>query len=785
LYKLLTKSIPELEGSLNLEGISAETKIFRNEYGIPHIVADNNSDLMFALGYATAQDRLWQMDIQRRIGEGKLSEIFGEETIDIDALMLTIGFRRMAENLEKNLSNESRRMLQSYTDGINAYIKNNRNKLQIEFDILQYEPEPWEIKHSLIILRLFAWQMNQGWRSDLISSEIISKIGAGKAADILSGTIYSQEIYFSQQKSIAKDIADISASIEKKSGLSNFSMGNAWVISGEKSANKHPIIANDIHLFYSAPSAWYQTSLHSPDMDVTGLSIPGIPGILIGHNGKTAWGFTNGLIDDCDFYSETLDSLGLNKYLYQNSWNNLTIITEKIKIKNSSPVDYTVYMTNNGPVISAFREARAIYDYRKLNHRLKEMVPPKEKQVSMRWCGFETSDEILGLFLLNKSKSIIEIEEALKAIKSPSMNFVFCDKENIGQKLCGLAPIREKTPLNSVFSGGVTATQWKGFVNYSELPHFVNPLEKIIVSANSKSNSLSNISSFWDNPSRHNRISEQLNSKNNFTIEDFQKLQTDKISTEARILLPVFINVLEKQNSKDFYFSEALTYLKNWDCSIDKSSISATILNTFSYHLLKNILTDDLGDTLLEQYFSLPTAPGTALLKIISENKTAWFDDVNTPGKLETMDEIIIKSMIESIEFLKKSLTTETKNWRWSELHSLTIKHPLSSSRPLEKIFNLGPFGTDGSNTTIALGAFDYRIPFMDILGPVARFTCDMSNPQYSYSVISTGSSGQPFSRFYSDQTKLLLEGKNIILGNSTFEIESSNFKKLIIRPDF
>jgi penicillin G amidase len=782
LYTLLTKSLPETKGTVRLKGLNSEVKVFRNEYSIPQIVANNEHDLMFAYGYSVAQDRLWQMDLQRRIGEGKLSEIFGEETLEIDALFRTIGFDRIAEDLEKNLSKESRDILQAYADGINAYVQENRKKLQIEFDLLGYEPEKWEIKHSLIILRLFSWQMSLGWWTDLVNTDIIKKLGEVRAADLLPNSAQPLASQYSSPD-LTDNMERINNMMQNLLGIFTIAGSNAWVISGEKSLTGHPIIANDPHLVLSAPSVWYQISLHSPNYDATGLTIPGIPGIIIGNNGKTAWSVTNSMADDCDFFSEVTDSLGLNKYFYENSWNNLTVVNEKIRIKNAEPLDFPVYYTKNGPIISNFTELKGSYEFRKQNLRVKEWTAPKGKQVSMRWCGFEMSDEILGLSLLNKSKSIIEIEEAIKYIKSPSLNFVFCDNQNIGYKLGGLIPVRNHVFGHTILPGTTSEFSWKGFVNYSELPSITNPEDKFLVSANNKIQSSFYISSLWENPARYDRITELMKSKNKFSLEDIQNFQMDDISCNAKTLVPIFINVLEKQNTKDFYFNQALTYLKNWDCSMDKSSIPASIFNVLCSKILRNILLDKLGENLFEKYCFIAIQPTNFLTKVLCENKNSWFDNLNTPGKIETREEVIYSCFIETLDFLKSNYGSETKNWRWGELHKLTLKHPFGRKKPLDRIFNIGPFETDGTNTTINCGYFDFNNPYNQVFGPSARFICDMSNPQYSYSAIASGISGQPLSNHYRDQINLMVEGKYVIMNNSVEKIQKSNFNELLLLP--
>lgn len=783
LYKLIVKSIPAEEGTISLNGLINAVEIHRNDYGIPHIFSQNEHDLFFALGYCTAQDRLWQMDVQRRIAQGRLSEIFGEETIDLDAYMRSVGFNRIASQLEKSLPDDTRSALSAYSDGVNSFITLNRKKLQIEFDILQYEPELWEPAHSLLLLRLFAWQMSFGRSCDLTNSEIISKVGTLRAAELLQTTVKSSDYPNLNNSPYLDQIIKLNSFLESRFGISSSSLGNVWVIGSKKSASGHPIIANDQHSFYTNPSPWYSVSLHSPLYDVTGLSLPGIPGVLIGSNGKTSWGFTNGMADDCDFYLETLDSMGFSKYFYDNSWNNLSVINEKIYVKNSLPIDFTVYQTNRGALISTFQEAKNSFDYRKENHRNREITIPKGKQISIRWTGYETSDEIGAILQLNRSKSIIEIQEALKNIKVPVLNFVFCDVSNIGQMIAGMIPVRLRSDASAVIASTIE-NNWKGLESIAEQTTVINPTENYLIAANNGLTGQLQISSFRDNPSRHERISEIINSRPQLSLEDIQRIQYDNISFCAKKILNAVIPVLQNKKSNNYHYNQIITYLNNWDYSVDKSSISATIFNTFCLQLLRNSIADELGEDLFQKYCSMPISPLSALTKIISENQSHWYDDISTPEKLENFENIVLKSMDGTIEFLVKNLGDDTKNWRWSALHTLKMKHILSSFDSLDIIFELGPFETDGNCSTISSGAFYYNKPFSHVFGPVARFSCDMSNPDYIYQITSTGVSGQPFSRFYSDQTKIFLNHKNIIISNQKEKILSSGLHKLILRPD-
>jgi penicillin amidase len=528
------------------------------------------------------------------------------------------------------------------------------------------------------------------------------------------------------------------------------------------------------------PSVWYQASLHSDNISVTGLTLPGLPCIMIGNNEKVAWGFSNGTIDDCDYYSEIIDTLGMNRYFFNNTWNNLSNRTEKIIVKKSEPLEFSVYETHNGPILSNAVELKSTYDYRK-DETSNNIIPLKGQHISMRWSGAEITDDILGFLLVNKSKNIIELQEALKLIKSPALQFIFCDEFNIGSKLTGLVPIRSFSNSNIILSGTSPEYVWKNFINEETLPSTINPESNYIVTTTNRLSTKIDFNSY--NNTSFERINQILNSKEHFSIEDIKNIQNDVLSINAQTLLPIILNILESRNNKEYYYNQAITYLKNWDYLMKKTSIPASIYNVLIFRILKNTLYDDLGDILFEKLCFIPNLPNTIITKLILENKNAWFNDLNTSIQIETKEDIIHKSFIETLDFLKLRFGSETKNWRWADLHQLTLTHTLSNHKNLNKIFNVGPFEQNGSNTSINSSYYDYNNPFNQVFGTTSRFICDMANPDNSLSVVSSGACGDPFSKNYSNQTTLLINGDYIILHNQKEAIKFSGFKHLQLIP--
>ena len=778
LYTLITKSSTKEKGTIKVEQLTNTVSIYRDRFGVPHIIAENDNDLFFAFGYSTAQDRLWQMDIQRRLGEGKLSEIFGNETVELDVFMRTLGIETIAEKIEQNLSQQSREILQAYTNGINYYINENKKKLQVEFDILNYDPDPWQIKHSLIIYRLFAWHMSSNWWTDLITTEMCQKIGILKTNSLFNSSIGS--IGNISVTTVLDNLIRITTKSREYYSLHSPSLGSSYAVSSQKSESNKSVLAINFDFLMNVPSAWYQASLHSRDINVIGLTLPGIPCIMIGNNEKTGWGFSNGTIDDCDYYSETVDTLGINNYFFNNTWHRLSIKQEKVIVKQSEPLEFSVYSTNKGPIISNAIELKPSFDYRE-DIISNKIIPLRGDHISIKWSGTEITDDILGFLLLNKSQNIIELQEALKLIQSPALQFIFCDESNIGSKLTGLVPIRSFSNSNIVLSGNSPEYIWKNFITHESLPLTINPVNKYIVTAPNKLSTKIDFNTY--NNSSSERITQLLNSKELVSIEDVKNIQNDVLAHNAQILLPIILNILESKNDNDYYYSQSITYLKNWDYLMKKSSIPALIYNTLIFKILKNTLADDLGDKLFEKLCFIPTLTNNIISQLITGNSGSWFDDLNILNQVETKNEIIYRSFIETLNFLKSELCSETKNWRWAELHQLTLTHPLSNYKHLNKIFNVGPFEQNGSITSINSSYYDYSIPFKQVTGVSARFICDMANPYSSLSIISSGACGDPFSKNYNNQTALLIDGYYITLYNQKEIIISSNFKHLKLLP--
>jgi penicillin amidase len=751
---LVIKSFPTVDGSLTVSGLQDQVTVYRDEYGVPHIFAGNEHDLLFTQGYVHAQDRLWQMDLSRRAGEGRLSEIFGPSTIKFDKLLRTVGFRRIALRLEQNLHPESRAILQAYCDGVNEFIRTHKGKYPIEFDMLNYAPEEWTPLHSLLIARLMAWELNISWYTDIMLGELILAVGEEKAKEIFptypenAPVIVPKELRTSMITDRLSDVQDIDRELRLLLGSTGTHIGsNSWVIGPEKSLTGKALLANDPHLAFASPSKWYEVHLSGGVFNVAGASLAGTPMVIIGHTPAIAWGLTNVMADDADFYIEKEDSLQADHYLFKGQSLAYSIIMDTIFVKDSAFVPITIRSTIHGPIVNDLNQIGGL---------------TCKNPISMRWTGQDISDELYAIYRINGATNWTEFLQGVKEFTVPGQNFVYADASgNIGYAPGVHLPIRPVQNPTIPLPGWTGQYEWSGYVPFEKLPHLYNPPEHFIATANNKTTDASypyHISNLWEPPSRIERIREVISAQEKISTEDIKRLQMDYYSHFARELVPYIVHAYDSIATRPSDIETALTYFKNWNFQMTRDDVPTAILHVFFTHLMKNIYQDEMGDTLFQKYIFLANIPYRVTLSLLQQPASTWFDNRNTP-ETESRDFIIRKSLTDAISDLQKSLGGELKNWRWGKLHTITFRHPFGSKAPLGPVFNVGPFPAGGSGTTVNNGEYRFTDPYAMVLGPSLRQIVDFSALDQSLSVLPTGQSGQPLNDHYSDQTPLWLNG--------------------------
>jgi penicillin amidase len=749
-----TKSFPVTTGRLTISILHAPVDIQRDSYGVPCITARNEHDLMVATGFVHAQDRLWQMDLSRRVGQGRLSEIFGGVTIPFDRMFRIIGIRNVAEKIEQSLPDSSRRRLVWYAEGVNALIESQHGKLPVEFDMLDYRPEPWEPVHSIILARLMSWDLNLSWWTDLTLGAIAEKVGLERALDIMPSDPPTVEplvpaAEWRTYAGLGTGFLHTAQEFRRFQGAPGILGGsNAWVVGPSKSATGKVILANDTHLQLQCPSRFYELHLRAPGYDVGGFSIPGIPAVVVGRNARIAWGLTNVMADDADFYIERIDSTDTTRYMSADGWKRLAIHEEEIVVKGDTAVSVIVRSTHHGPIVTD------------IHTMLKKATSPFV--ASMRWTGLDVSDQINAFNRINRAGSWQEFTAGVREFTGPGQNFIYGDIDgNIGY-WCGVRlPIRGKQNSTLPLPGWDPSADWKGFVPFEQLPHRFNPPEGYIASANNKLVDDSypyHISDLWEPPSRIIRLRDVLGAEGTFTAADFARLQNDRMSPHAQQIVP-FILAAFRDSTPDFPERDLVfSYLRNWNFTFAPEDIPTSIYQQFFVRLLKNTYEDEMGEELFHDFVILVNVPIRVTTRLLADSTSRWFDDIRTE-QIETRDDIVRRSLREAVRALQTRFGPEMKTWRWGEMHTVTLNHPFGLRKPLDRVFSIGPFPYGGGSTSLVSGEYSFNNPFEVTVGASLRQIVDFNRPGEVLSILPTGQSGQVLHRHYDDQTHLWLNG--------------------------
>lgn len=790
-YNMLSSSLPAYQGIITSSKIISDIEIYRDSFAVPYIFAENDNDAAFALGYVHAQERLFTMDFIRRAGEGRLSEILGDEAVPFDNMFRTVGIKRNILRNYSRIDPSVISLLQSYSDGVNAYIEERKGNYSIEFDVLGYQPEKWKPLHSLIIIKMMAWELNMSWWTDLTFSELIQKLGEKKALEILpdypenAPTIIADN--FKYLSAINSSLVETDKAFRNFIGWTGTHIGsNNWVVNANKSTSGKPIIANDPHLAFSAPGKWFAATVNSKEgWKTSGVTLPGVPGIVIGKGENISWVLTNVMNDDADFYIEKLDSSD-SKYFVDGQWRDLRIIKDTIKVKNGKDRVIEIKETHRGPIISDIHTFNFIYN------TAESEFPP----ISMKWLGNEFSDEMLGFYKINKAKNWNQFREGVKYFGIPGQNFVYADTTgNIGYIMGARIPLRKKNNPTLVFDGTNTENDWQGYVPVEEIPVVLNPKENFITSANNKilKDFKYHISNLWEPSSRIDRIYELLNSKEKHSAEDFKKYQMDITSPYAKLITSHIVKAFEGIKINDNNLKTAIELLSEWDFNLKKQSQTPSIYVVTLKYLLHNIYYDELGDDLFNRFVFLANVPFRSLLQVLDKPESLIFDDIST-AKTESKNEIIRKSLADALTFLEENLGKDLTNWQWGRLHAVTFKHAFSGNFSLlDKYINIGPYEIGGDGTTINNTEYPFsesidKYPmfshneFENILGPSMRYIYDFAKPDQYYLILTTGQSGNVMSDNYHDQTPYWLQGKYMLIKTDESSIRKNKNLLLIKR---
>ncbi len=735
-----TAAVPDYNKDFVLYGLKSDVEIIRDEHAIPHVYAENEEDLYRAVGFAMAQDRLWQMDLLRRVTQGRLSEILGKDQVETDLMMRAL---RIQEKSQKILDNSDPKVvaaLEAFSDGVNQYIA--KFPLAPEFKVLGYQPEWWKPVHSINLIGYMSWDLSMGWGTEYYLHQLRTEVPDSMIAELIPDlekhktTVFPE---FGANKLSAESILLSASQNLKDLGIEIFNGSNNWAVAGKKSTTGMPLMANDMHLGLFAPGIWYQMQqVVDGKVNVTGVAVPGQPFIIAGHNDRIAWGMTNVMVDDLDFYAEKLNE-DSTKYWFDDAWKDFDIHHETIKTKEGDSLKVDLKFTHRGPMVNRFKKE-------------------KETPLSIRWLGNEMSNEIRSVYLLNHAKNWGDFRNACSTFTSVSQNIVYADVDgNIGLQCSAGLPIREGSGIE-IYPGDSSKYDWKGLVPFEELPYEFNPERGYVSSANNKtvSDDYPHYISYWfATPSRIDRIREMLEAKEKLGVDDFKAMHSDVKSKTAERMTLIFLRALQQQSSYSDTEKAALKKFAGWDYQLTRESQAASIFEVLYRKSMLNMVKDNLSPELFKGIKGQKVLLENLLMNILENKDSEWVDNLETPEK-ESFDDIVVQSFKETVDELSEQLGTDVEQWQWGKIHSFSLNHPLGVVPALNKILKLnrGPFEVPGSYHTVCPYSYSFNNLYKATHGASERHIFDTKDWDNSQTIIPTGTSGIPASPFYLDQTE-------------------------------
>lgn len=730
---------PQVKGEIAVPGLqgTAPVEVIRDEWGVPHIYAQNEHDLFFAQGYVHAQDRLWQMEFNRRIASGTLSGALGETTVKTDLFLRTLGLRRAAEKDWALMEKDMRDILQAYADGVNAYTEAHRDRLPLEFTILGVDPAPWTPLDTLAWGKVMGYQLCGNYEFELLRARIIADLGGEAAQQLLPPYPEGAPVIIPPE---ARSYAWLRGARFDRPGALAAGLGdsrgdwgsNDWVVHGSRTSTGKPLLANDTHLSLDMPSIWYENGLHGGRFDSVGYSFPGTPLVIIGHNERIAWGVTNLPADVQDFYIEKLDDPDQpSRYEFEGQWHDLQVTHESIEVKGGEPVTLEVYTTRHGPI---------------MNDVLGDLEDAEP--LALQWTALEGTRLFHAVMLINLATDWDEFRHALSFWDAPSQNFVYADIDgNIGYQSPGKIPIRAPGHQGSVPVPGWTGEyEWRAFIPFDELPSVFNPPTGFIATANNKvvpDDYPYHLAYEWAAPYRAQRITDLLAADDRVTVEDMQGIHAQTYSLPAEALRPYLLAAQPESNLE----ARALDLVKAWDLYLEADRTGASVYEVWYWFLVQNTLRDELGDDLMDEYLGYANMHVPVMVALMAQADTAWFDDTTTP-QVETRDDTVQLSLADAIAWLSERYGDQPNKWEWGRLHPKTFVHqPLGQSGigPLEALFNSKTVPARGDPFTVDAAWFDFTEPFAMGGGASQRYIADLSDLDNSRMVHTTGQSGQLF----------------------------------------
>jgi penicillin amidase len=754
---------PVYNGEIKIKNTTEDVTVYFDDIGVPHINAQNQKDAYLALGYVHAQDRLWQMELVRRIAAGRLSEILGKELLSVDQFFSGLGIEEAANKTIASLDKSSQAyvLTQAYLDGVNQFIKNGKTPL--EFILLGLEKEKYTIKDIYNVFGYMSFSFAVAHKTDPLLTEIKEKLGAPYLSELLG---FAGENLTVNKTSIPEKInATISravSSIMDDLPVSPFIGSNSWVIAPEKTKNGKVIFANDPHIGFSQPSVWYQNHIKTPDFEIYGFNIALMPFPLMGHNRAYAYGMTILANDDLNFYIEEDNPENSLEYKTIDGYEKYQLVDKTIHVKNAMDTNFQVKVSRHGPI---------------MNGLIKHVID--ERPIAMNWIYTQLPNEMLEVsYGISHANSMRDFKKSVAKIHAPGLNVMYGDaKDNIGWfSSAKLYQLRDGLSSKTYLNGASGNDEIIEYLPFEENPQAINPTWKYVYSANNQPDSVRGklYQGYYQPQDRAKRIVELLDEKNDFTKKDVSKMIYDVKSSTVSEISKGLLKSVEKSKGTASE-RKAFSIIENWDGNYLKTSVGPTIFNRFLYEFLKETYNDELGDSF--QLFINSQLQDQVLPLQVNREKSVWWDNISSKDKIETRTDIVNLAFKNAIAFLQNQLGENIEDWTWNRVLSIEHEHAIGKAGGLLRtFFNVGPFETIGGNEVINNQIFnlDSTGYYKVTAGPSTRRIVDFSDVENSLAILPTGQSGNVFSEYYKDQTEKYLEGEFVKMNLNQAEIEQS-----------
>ena len=767
---------PTYDGELSFDGMTDTVEVYYDTYGIPHIYASNTPDAFRALGYAHAQDRLWQMELLRRIAKGQISEVFGESQLETDTFFLSLGIDEASKEtvaaLDKNT--EAYTLAEAYLEGVNHFVETGPKP--VEFYLTGIEKRPFDMVDIHDIIGYMAFTFAQAHKTDPILTRLQHKLGNTYLEDLAidsdTSTVYIQNFPAQQADStLALLNAKVAAALSKLP-IPQLEGSNSWVLSPEKTKSGKVILANDPHIRLAQPAVWFEAHVSTPDYEMYGYHLGGVPFPLLGHNRYRANGLTMFQNDDLDFYWEERNPENPKEYKTEKGWEPFQTRTKTIRVKDADPVTVTYEATRHGTLLNGIAGQF-----------------PFDVPVAVDWIFTKEKNELLeALYGMASANNLQSFQQAVARIHAPGLNVMYGDAEgNVAWFAAGkLYDLPENVHSKFILDGASGANEKTQFFDFSYNPKAINPDWNYVYSANNQPDSLKGrlIPGYYLPENRAKRITQLLDVKDDFDMESSLEMMLDVTSAVVPDMIDTLVRVLS-ENDLEEREAKALEMLKSWDGNYGLNETAPTIYHRWEYLMAKYTLEDEMSEELFNQFLKTHLFKRT-LAPLVAKGDSPWWDDQTTEVK-ETRTEIFQKALSEALNGLEAQFGLELASWTWNKVHTIEHSHPIGSVETFRSFLNVGPFPVHGGREVINNLAFvydDHDDQFQVFSGPSTRRVIDFSDIENSMSILPTGQSGNPWSPHYNDQAEMYVNGEFRKMLLNREEIVSTSKNKLVINPN-